>query len=327
MAIKTLIEAVREGMHEEIQRDERVFILGQDIGRRGGVFLATDGFIEDFGQDRVIDTPLAESSIAGIALGSAMNGLRPIAEIQFADFIWPTFNQLIGEASRARYGTNGDINVPLLIRTPIGGGVRGGLYHSQSIESFFSHSPGLTVVAPSTPYDAKGLIKSSVRSDDPVVFLEHKRTYRLVRGEVPESEYTVPLGKAEVKMEGRHISLITYGLMVHLCAEAARDLANDGISVEVVDLRTLFPLDQETILESVKKTGKVIIVHEDTKTGGLGGEISAVISSEAFEYLDGPVTRLCGPDIPAMPFSPPLEQEFMLSTEKIIDAVQKLVDY
>lgn len=327
MAIKTLIEAVREGMHEEIQRDERVFILGQDIGRRGGVFLATDGFIEDFGQDRVIDTPLAESSIAGIALGSAMNGLRPIAEIQFADFIWPTFNQLIGEASRARYGTNGDINVPLLIRTPYGGGVRGGLYHSQSIESFFSHSPGLTVVAPSTPYDAKGLIKSSVRSDDPVVFLEHKRTYRLVRGEVPESEYTIPLGKAEVKMEGRHISLITYGLMVHLCAEAARDLANDGISVEVVDLRTLFPLDQETILESVKKTGKVIIVHEDTKTGGLGGEISAVISSEAFEYLDGPVTRLCGPDIPAMPFSPPLEQEFMLSTEKIIDAVQKLVDY
>ena len=327
MAIKTLIEAVREGMHEEIRRDESVFILGQDIGRRGGVFLATDGFIDDFGKHRVIDTPLAESSIAGIALGSAMNGLRPIAEIQFADFIWPTFNQIIGEASRARYSTNGAINVPLLIRTPYGGGVRGGLYHSQSVESFFAHSPGLTVVAPSTPYDAKGLIKSAIRSDDPVVFLEHKRTYRLVRGEVPDDEYTVPLCKAEVKMEGQHISLITYGLMVHLCAEAARKLANDGISVEVVDLRTLFPIDQVTILESVKKTGKVIIVHEDTKTGGLGGEISAVISSEAFEYLDGPVTRLCGPDVPAMPFSPPLEQEFMLSTEKIIDAVQKLVSY
>ena len=314
-------------MREELARDDRVFVLGEDVGRRGGVFLATDGFVDEFGEDRIIDTPLAESSIVGIALGAAMNGMRPIAEIQFADFIWPTFNQLLGEAAKARYGSEGRVGAPMIVRTPYGGGVRGGLYHSQSVEAFFTHSPGVKVAAPATPYDAKGLLKSAVRDDDPVVFLEHKRTYRLVRGEVPDEEYTVPLGKADVKIEGEHVSVITYGLMLHHCAEAARSLAPEGISVEVVDLRTLFPMDTTTVLDSVMKTGKALVVHEASKTGGVGGEVAAVIAEEAFDYLDGPIVRLAGPDVPAMPFSPPLEAEFMLNTEKISDAMRKLASY
>ena len=225
-------------MREEIARDSRVFIMGEDIGARGGVFLATDGFEAEFGEDRVIDTPLAESSIVGIALGAAMNGMRPIAEIQFADFIFPTFNQLLGEAARARYGTEGAVSVPMVVRSPYGGGVRGGLYHSQSPEAYFAHTPGLKVVTPATPYDAKGLLKSAIRDDDPVVFLEHKRTYRLVRGEVPDAEYTLPIGKADVKLEGEDLTVITYGLVLHHCIEAARDLASEGIHAEVVDLRS-----------------------------------------------------------------------------------------
>ena len=255
-------------MREEIARDSRVFIMGEDIGARGGVFLATDGFEAEFGEDRVIDTPLAESSIVGIALGAAMNGMRPIAEIQFADFIFPTFNQLLGEAARARYGTEGAVSVPMVVRSPYGGGVRGGLYHSQSPEAYFAHTPGLKVVTPATPYDAKGLLKSAIRDDDPVVFLEHKRTYRLVRGEVPDAEYTLPIGKADVKLEGEDLTVITYGLVLHHCIEAARDLASEGIHAEVVDLRSLRPLDSATILESVKKTGKALVVHEDTRLGG-----------------------------------------------------------
>ena len=314
-------------MHEEMASDERVFVMGEDIGARGGVFLATDGFLEEFGEARVIDTPLAESAIAGIALGAAMHGMRPVAEIEFADFIWPTFNQLIGEACRARYGSNGALAVPLVVRAPYGGGVRGGLYHSQSVEAFFAHAPGLKVVIPATPYDAKGLLKSAIRDDDPVIFLEHKRTYRLVRGEVPDEEYTEPLGKADVKMEGEDISVITYGLMLHHCLEAARALAQEGTSVEVVDLRTLRPLDEETILETARKTGKVLIVHEDNKAGGIGGEVSAIISEQAFDHLDGPVMRLAGPEVPAMPFSPPLEAAYMLSAEKIADSMRRLAQY
>ena len=314
-------------MREEMAVDERVFIMGEDIAARGGVFLATDGFLEEFGEARVIDTPLAESSIAGIALGAAMNGMRPIAEIEFADFIWSTVNQLVGEAARVRYGSNGSLSVPLVVRAPYGGGVRGGLYHSQSPEAFFAHTPGLKVVTPATPYDAKGLLKSAIRDDDPVIFLEHKRTYRLVKGEVPDAEYTLPLGKADVKLEGEDISVITYGLMLHHCLEAARDLAQEDVSVEVVDLRTIRPLDKETVLESVRKTGKALIVHEDTMAGGIGGEIAAIISEEAFEHLDGPVTRLAGPEVPAMPFSPPLEAMFMLDSAKIADAVRQLAGY
>ena len=314
-------------MREEMARDDRVFVMGEDIGARGGVFLATDGFIDEFGEDRVIDTPLAESSIAGIALGAAMNGMRPIAEIEFADFIWPTINQLVGEASRARYGTNGQVGVPLVVRAPYGGGIRGALYHSQSVEVVFAHAPGLEVVMPATPYDAKGLLKSAIRNDDPVIFLEHKRTYRLVRGEVPDDDYTLPIGKADVKVEGRDVSIVTYGLMVHHCIEAAQALQSEGVSAEVVDLRTLRPLDTETVLESVRKTGKALIVHEDTKAGGFGGEVAAVISEEAFDHLDGPVTRLAGPEVPAMPFAPPLEAMFMLDSTKIADAARRLARY
>ena len=327
VAEKSVIEAVRDAMREEMRRDERVFVMGEDIGARGGVFLATEGFVEEFGEARVIDTPLAESSIAGIALGAAMHGMRPIAEIEFADFIWPTINQMVGEAARVRYGTNGKMSVPMVLRAPQGGGIRGALYHSQSVEAFFAHTPGLKVVTPATPYDAKGLLKSAVRSDDPVIFLEHKRTYRLVRGEVPEEDYTVPIGQADVKLEGEDMSVVTYGLMVHHCIEAARELAQDGISAEVVDLRTVRPIDRETVLVSVQKTGKALIVHEDTKAGGIGAEVAGIIAEDAFEYLDGPVTRLAGPEVPAMPFAPPMEAAFMLSTEKIAAAMRKLAAY
>ena len=327
MPVKTLLEAVRDAMHEEMHRDQKVFIMGEDIGARGGVFLATDGFLEEFGESRVIDTPLAESSIAGIALGASMHGMRPIAEIEFGDFIWPTINQIVGEASKVRYGTEGKLNAPLVLRAPHGGGVRGALYHSQSVEAFFSHVPGLKVITPSTPYDAKGLLKSAIRDDDPVVFLEHKRTYRLVRGEVPDEEYTIPIGKADIKKQGNDISVITYGLMVHHCLEAANTLENEGISVEVLDLRTVRPIDEDAVLDTAKRTGKVLVVHEDNKALGVGAEVSAIISESAFEYLDGPITRLAGPEIPAMPFSPPLEEMYMINTEKILHAIRQLSEY
>ena len=327
MAELSVIEAVRDAMREEMRRDESVFVMGEDIAKRGGVFLATEGFLDEFGEARVIDTPLAESSIAAIALGAAMHGMRPIAEIEFADFIWPTINQVVGEAARARYGTDGKVSAPMVLRAPQGGGVRGALYHSQSVEAFFAHTPGLKVVTPATPYDAKGLLKSAIRDNDPVVFLEHKRTYRLVRGEVPEGDYTVPIGKADVKMEGGDLSVITYGLMVHHCIEAARELASEGVNAEVVDLRTVRPIDSETVLDSVRKTGKALIVHEDTKAGGIGAEVAGIIGEEAFEYLDGPVTRLAGPEVPPMPFAPTLEAEFMLDSGKIADAMRKLASY
>ena len=323
----SVIEAVREAMQEEMARDDRVFVMGEDIGARGGVFLATDGLVEEFGEERVIDTPLAESSIAGIAVGAAMNGMLPIAEIEFADFIWPTFNQIVGEAARARYGSEGTVSVPMVLRAPYGGGVRGGLYHSQSPEAYFAHTPGLKVVAPATPYDTKGLLKSAVRDPDPVVFLEHKRTYRLVRGEVPEEEYTLPIGSADVKAEGEDISVITYGLMLHLCLEAARDLEDEGVSVEVLDLRTLRPLDSDAVLETARKTGKVLIVHEDTKAVGIGGEVGAIIAENAFEYLDAPIMRVAGPEVPAMPFSPLQEAMFMPDTERISEAMLELARY
>ena len=327
MAVKSVIEAVREAMYEEMKRDSSVFILGEDVGKRGGVFLATQGFEEEFGEERVIDTPLAEASIVGIALGASFRGLRPIAEIEFADFVWPTANQLIGEAARVCYGTNGAVSVPLVVRIPYGGGIHGGLYHSQNVEAYFCHTPGLKVVAPATPYDAKGLLKASIRDNNPVVFVEHKKTYRLVRGEVPDEEYVLPIGKADVKRTGTDVTVITYGLMVHYCLEAAEALAQQGISVEVLDLRTLKPLDRESIIESVKKTGKAAIVHEDNITGGVGAEVAALLADEAFDYLDGPVTRVCGPDIPTMPFAPTLEDAYLPNTEKITAALNKLVAY
>jgi 2-oxoisovalerate dehydrogenase E1 component beta subunit len=323
----TVLEAAREAMREEMRRDPSVFVMGEDIAARGGVFLATDGFLEEFGEERVIDTPLAESAIAGIALGAAMHGMRPIAEIEFADFIWPTFNQIVGEAARVRYGTAGVLGAPMVLRAPYGGGVRGGLFHSQSPEAYFAHTPGLKVVTPATPYDTKGLLKSAIRDDDPVVFLEHKRTYRLVRGEVPDGDYTLPIGKADLKMEGDDISVITYGLTLHLCLEAARNLEDEDLSVEVLDLRTLLPLDSEAILKTARKTGKVIIVHEDTMAGGIGGEVSAIIAEQAFDHMDAPIMRVGGPQVPAMPFSPPLEAMYMPNADKIAEAMRKLAEY
>ena len=327
MPVTSVIEAVREALREEMRRDSSVFILGEDVGQRGGVFLATQGFLEEFGSSRVIDTPLAEASIIGISLGAAFRGLRPIPEIQFSDFIWPAINQLVGEAARVCYGSNGKLQAPMVIRVPYGGGIRGGLFHSQNVETYFFHTPGLKVVAPATPYDTKGLLKSAIRDNNPVVFLEHKKTYRLVRGEVPEEEYTIPLGKADVKRMGSNITVVSYGLMLHYCLEAAEQVALDGIDVEVVDLRTLKPLDKDTVLESVKKTGKLLIVHEDNITGGVGAEVAALVAEEAFEFLDGPITRLCGPDVPTMPFAQSLEDAYMPNTEKIAQALRKQAAY
>jgi 2-oxoisovalerate dehydrogenase E1 component beta subunit len=323
----TVIEAVREAIREEMERDPAVFTLGEDIGARGGVFLATEGLLEQFGPERVLDTPLAEASIGGIAVGEAVNGMRPIAEIEFGDFIWPAVNQVIGEAARVRYGTQGRRTAPMVLRVPYGGGVRGGLFHSQSIEVAFAHQPGLKVIAPSTPYDAKGLLKAAIRDDDPVIFFEHKRTYRLVKGDVPDGDYTIPIGQADVKRTGSDMTVVSYGLVLHYCLEAAATLADEGIDVEVIDLRTLRPLDTGTILESVRKTSKAMVVHEDTKAGGIGGEIAAVIAEEAFEDLDAPIKRVAGPEVPAMPFSPLLEAEFMPSAEKIAAAMRELAAY
>ena len=291
------------------------------------MFLATVGFVQAFGANRVIDKPISESAIAGVAFGAARQGMRPIAEIEFADFIWPVFNQIIGEAARLRYGTEGKLQAPLVLRAPYGGGIRGGLYHSQSPEAYFAHTPGLKVVAPSTPFDAKGLLKAAIRDNDPVIFLEHKKTYRLVKGNIPEEEYTLPIGKADVKIEGKDISLITYGLMLHHCVEASRSLKQENIEVEVIDLRTLRPIDQDTVMRSVMKTGKALIVHEDTLALGIGAEISAILSEHVFDSLDAPMKRLAGHEVPAMPFSPTLEDQFMVNTSDIVKALQDLASY
>ena len=327
MTVKSVIEAVREAITEEMRRDTKVFVIGEDVGVRGGVFLATQGLMEEFGSERIIDAPLAEASIMGIALGAAFRGMRPIPEVQFSDFVWPSVNQLIGEAARTCYGTNGAVQVPMVIRMPYGGGIRGGLFHSQNVETHFFHTPGLKVVAPSTPYDAKGLLKSAIRDNNPVVFLEHKKTYRLVRGEVPEEDYTLPIGKADVKRKGANITLVSYGLTLHYCLEAAETMAAEGVDVEVVDLRTLTPLDTDTVLNSVKKTGKLAIVHEDNITGGVGAEIAAIVAAQAVEYLDGPIVRVCGPDVPTMPFAQTLEDAYKPTADKISDGLRKLAAY
>ena len=327
MAMMTVIEAVREAMREEMRRDASVFVLGEDVGRRGGVFLATQGFIDEFGEQRVIDTPLAEAAIAGVAVGAAMAGMRPIAEVQFGDFVFPVFNQIVGEAARIRYGTNGKLHVPLVVRTPYGGHVRGGLFHSQSPEAYFAHTPGLQVVTPATPYDAKGLLKAAIRSNDPVVFLEHKRTYRAVRGDVPDGDYVVPIGVADIKRAGDAATIVTYGLTLHYSLQAAEVLAGEGVEVEVVDLRTVSPIDRETVLESVRKTSRALVVHEDNLSLGVGAEVSAIISEHAFDSLDAPVMRVAGPDIPAMPFAPTLEAAYMPTADKIEAALRRLLEY
>ena len=327
MSEQTVIEAVRATLQSEMRRDDTVIVLGEDVGSRGGVFLATDGLIDEFGENRVIDMPLAESSICGVALGAAVNGMRPVAEIQFADFVWPAINQLVGEASKVRYGTNGVKTAPMTVRIPYGGGVRGGLYHSQSIEVLFSHTPGLSVVVPATPYDAKGLLATAIRTDDPVVVLEHKRTYRLVKGDVPDENYTIPIGKAEIKRHGTDMTIVTYGLTLHYSLQAAEVLAGEGVDVEVVDLRTVSPIDRETVLESIRKTSRALVVHEDNLSLGVGAEVSAIIAEHAFDSLDAPVMRVAGPDIPAMPFAPTLEAAYMPTADKIEAALRRLLEY
>jgi 2-oxoisovalerate dehydrogenase E1 component subunit beta len=327
MAVKTVIEAIREAMDEEMARDPSVFLIGEDVGQRGGVFLASDGLHKKYGESRVIDSPLAESCIVGVAIGAAVNGMRPIAEIQFADFIAPAMNQIIEEAARFCYRTAGDFNLPMVIRAPWGGGVHGALYHSQSIEATFGHIPGLKVVAPGTPADAKGLLKAAVRDPDPVLYLEHKRTYRLVKGEVPDGDGVVPIGKADVKREGKDLSLIAYGLMLTYCLEAAEKLAAEGVSAEVLDLRTIKPIDQAAIIATARKTGKVLVVHEDNRFAGIAAEVMALIMENAFDALDAPVMRLTGPDVPAMPFNHVLEEAFMLNTDKILAKAKELAAY
>lgn len=327
MAVISYIDAVTQALREEMQRDEKVFILGEDVGVRGGVFQVTKGLIDEFGEARVLDTPLTESAIAGVAIGASVYGMRPVAEIQFADFIMPAVNQIVSEAAKMRYRSNGQWHCPLVVRAPYGGGVNGALYHSQSVEAMFNSVPGLKIVAPSTPYDVKGLLKAAIRDEDPVLFFEHKRCYRLIKGEVPEDDYTLPIGKADVKREGTDVTVISYGLTLHFALQAAEQLEQEGISVHVLDLRTLLPLDKEAIVEAAVKTGKVLVIHEDNKTGGVGGEVSAIIAEEALFDLDAPIQRLCGPDVPAMPYSPPLEKEFMLDVNKVKEAIRDLAHF
>lgn len=327
MTEMNMLEAIRLAMDEELAADENVLILGSDVGVSGGVFRATEGLQEKYGSERVIDSPLSGAAIVGVGIGAAVYGLRPICEIQFADFIHPAFNQIVNEAARLCYRSNGLWTAPLVIRAPYGGGVGGGLYHSQSVEAFFAHVPGLKVVIPSNPYDAKGLLKSAVRDPNPIIFLEPKKGYRTVFGEVPEDDFTVPIGPAEISRPGNDISLFAYGMMHHYAMDAADELLSDDISVEVVDLRTLYPVDKDTILASVRKTGKALIVHEDNLTGGYGAEIAAIIADGAFTYLDAPVRRLAGPDVPAVPFSSTLQDWFMVNKQKIKDAVRELASY
>jgi 2-oxoisovalerate dehydrogenase E1 component beta subunit len=324
----TLIEGLRQAMDEELARDDRVFIVGEDVGPRGGVFRATQGLYDKYGEQRIIDSPLAELSIVGVGIGAALYGLRPICEIQFADFIYPAFNQIVSEAAKLCYRSNGEWTVPMVIRAPYGGGIGGGLYHSQSVEAFFAHVPGLKVVIPSTPYDAKGLLKASVRDPNPVLFFEPKKGYRLIKGQVPEGEEVlVPLGQAQVTRAGRDLTAVAYGMMHYYTLQAAEVLAAEGIEVEVVDLRTLAPLDKPTLLASVRKTGKALVIYEDNLTGGYGAEVAAVLAEEAFTDLDAPVRRLGGPDVPAMPYSHPLQDWFMLNPEKIAAAMRSLAEY
>jgi len=327
MAVIEYIDAIRLAMKEEMERDEDVFVLGEDVGVKGGVFTTTKGLLEQFGEMRALDTPLAESAIAGVAIGAAMYGMKPIAEMQYSDFMFPATNQIISEAAKIRYRSNNDWNCPVVIRAPIGGGVFGGLYHSQCPESVFFGTPGLKIVAPYRPYDAKGLLKAAVRDPDPVLYFENKKSYKLIKGEVPEADYTVPIGEANLLREGEDITVIGYSLPLYFVEQAAAELAEEGISAHILDLRTLQPLDKEAILTAVRKTGKVLIVHEDNKTGGIGAEVSAIIAEELLYELDAPIMRLCGPDVPAMPINPPGEKFFLLNKEKVKEAMRHLALY
>jgi pyruvate/2-oxoglutarate/acetoin dehydrogenase E1 component len=321
MAEMTYLQAISDGLRDEMRRDESVFCLGEDIGVFGGAFKVTDGFIEEFGADRVLDTPLAENAIIGAAVGAAVEGLRPVCEMQFADFISCGFDQLVNVAAKMHYRQG--IAVPMVVRLPSGGGFSGGPFHSQNPEGWFMQSPGLKVVAPATADDAKGLIVSAIRDPNPVMFLEHKHLYRRVKGEVPDGEYTVPIGEARIARSGEELTVVAYGSTVPLAEEVADEL---GESIEIVDLRTLYPLDRETVLDSVRKTGKVLIAHEATRSCGVGAEVAALVAEEAFEHLDAPVTRLTAPDVP-IPFSPPLEQRVLPQHQSLKEACSELLAY
>jgi 2-oxoisovalerate dehydrogenase E1 component beta subunit len=320
----TYLEAIREGLWEEMERDPNVFLIGEDIGVYGGAFKVTQGFIEHFGEKRVVDTPISEAAIVGAAIGASFMGLRPVAEMQFADFISCGFDQIVNFAAKCRY--RWDAPVPIVIRAPSGGGIHGGPFHSQNPEMWFVKTPGLKVVAPATAYDAKGLIKSSIRDNDPVIFFEHKALYRRIKEELPEGDWTVPIGKAKVVREGKDLTIVAYGSMVWVALEAADKLAEEGASVEVVDLRTLLPLDRETVCESVRKTSKVMVVHEDTRTAGIAGELAVSITESVFEYLDGPIVRVTAPDTP-VPYSPTLEEAFLPNVDKVLEKARWLFKY
>jgi len=322
-----MLEAINEGLRQEMERDDRVFILGEDIGLSGGVFKVTDGLLDKFGEERVLDTPLAEGIIIAAAIGSSMLGLRPVPEIQFADFITPAVEQIVQQASKLRYRSAGGYTCPITVRICCGAGGGSGLYHSQENATWFVHEPGLKVVMPSTPYDAKGLLLAAIRDPDPVLFFEHKSLYRQAKGEVPESDYAVPIGPAAVRREGRDLTILTYGFMTQKSLDAAEQMSKKGVECEVVEIRTLAPIDKATILNSVRKTNKALIVHEDKKTMGFGAELSAILNEEAFEDLDGPIIRVTGPDVPAIPFSPNLDHAWQVNTEKILAGIEKLATY
>jgi len=323
MVQMTMVQAINSALREEMRRDDRVVVLGEDVGVNGGVFRCTEGLIKEF-PDRVFDTPLAEAGIIGAAIGMALYGLRPVPEIQFMDFIYPGFDQIVSEAAKLRYRSGGQYSVPMTIRTPFGGGIRGGHYHSQSSEAYFCHTPGLKVVVPSTPTDAKGLLTASIRDPDPVLFLEPKKLYRAFREDVPEGELVVPLGVARIRREGTDVSLFAYGYMANVCLEAAERAAKKGVEAEVVDLRTLVPLDVDAVLNSAKKTGRVIVVYEAPRTGGYGAEISAIIAEKAIEYLRGPIVRVSGFDTP-FPYA--LEDVYMPNADRVLGAVDRVMAF
>jgi len=324
MAAVTYLEAIRQGLWEEMERDPRVFVLGEDVGIYGGAFKVTEGFVQRFGTERVVDTPISEMAIASAAYGASLTGLRPVGEFQFMDFISSAHSQIIQILAKSNYRWGAP--APLVLRGPSGGGVSGGPYHSQNPEMFYVHTPGLKVLAPATARDAKGLIKAAVRDNNPVLFFEHKYLYRRVKEELPDDDYVVEIGKARLHREGRHISVITYAAMVYVAEEAAQILAQEGIEVEILDLRSLLPLDNAAIAETVRKTNRVIILHEDTKTGGIAGEIAAIINEEAFDELDAPITRIAALDAP-VPFSPPLEKAFLPKVEDVVREARRLVAY
>ncbi len=322
----TYLEAIREALVEEMRRDPKVFILGEDVGPYGGAFGVTQGIVDEFGEERCLDTPISESAIVGISIGASQRGYRPVAEMQFADFISCGFDQIVNQAASLRYRCGGRVTVPIVVRAPSGGNVGGGLYHSQNPEGWFIHRPGLKVVAPSTPYDAKGLLKAAIRDDNPVVYFEHKYLYRRAKGPVPEGDEIVPIGVAAIRRPGTDATLITYGAMVQPSLEAADRLAKEGVEVEVIDLRTLLPYDKAALFTSIEKTSRLLIVHEDVKTLGIGSELSAIVVEERFDALDAPVMRVTYPDTHC-PFSQVLEQHNLPNTDKITEALRRLAAY